>query len=76
LSDVERLVAGVRSGDRRALARAITLIESTRKDHTERAAEVLAGVLPDSGGAVRAGISGPPGVGKSTFIEALGAHLT
>jgi LAO/AO transport system kinase len=76
LKDLDALVAGVRSGDRRALARAITLIESTRKDHAERAAEVLAAVLPDTGGAVRAGISGPPGVGKSTFIEALGAHLT
>jgi LAO/AO transport system kinase len=76
LSDVEALVAGVRAGDRRALARAITLVESTRHDHAARAADVLAAVLPDTGGAVRVGISGPPGVGKSTFIEALGAHLT
>jgi len=76
LTDLERLVAGVRSGDRRALARAITLVESTREDHAAEAAEVLAAVLPDAGGAVRVGISGPPGVGKSTFIEALGAHLT
>ena len=73
---VEELVAGVRSGDRRALARAITLVESTRDDHGEQATEVLAAVLPDTGGAVRVGVSGPPGVGKSTFIEALGAHLT
>jgi LAO/AO transport system kinase len=76
LSERDELVAGVRSGDRRALARAITLVESTREDHAEQAAEVLAAVLPGTGGAVRVGISGPPGVGKSTFIEALGAHLT
>jgi LAO/AO transport system kinase len=76
LTDLHRLVAGVRSGNRRALARAITLVESTREDHAAQAADVLAAVLPDTGGAVRVGISGPPGVGKSTFIEALGAHLT
>jgi LAO/AO transport system kinase len=76
LRDIGKLVAGVRGGDRRALARAITLVESTRADHAEQAAEVLAAVLPDTGEAVRVGISGPPGVGKSTFIEALGAHLT
>jgi LAO/AO transport system kinase len=76
LSDVDELVAGVRAGDRRALARAITLAESTREDHTAEAADVLAALLPATGGSVRAGISGPPGVGKSTFIEALGAHLT
>ena len=76
MSDSDELVEGVRSGDRRALARAITLVESTRDDHAEQAAEVLAAVLPGTGGAVRVGISGPPGVGKSTFIEALGAHLT
>ena len=76
MRDLERLVTGVRSGDRRALARAITLVESTREDHVTQAAEVLSAVLPHTGGAVRVGISGPPGVGKSTFIEALGAHLT
>jgi LAO/AO transport system kinase len=66
----------VRAGDRRALARAITLVESTRPDHREEAAALLADVLPATGGAVRLGISGPPGVGKSTFIEAFGTHLT
>ncbi len=76
MTDLDELVAGVRAGDRRALARAITLVESTRDDHAAEAAEVLAAVLPDTGGAVRVGISGPPGVGKSTFIEALGASLT
>ena len=66
----------VLSGDRRALARAITLVESTRRDHRARAARLLNDVLPSTGEAVRVGISGPPGVGKSTFIEALGTHVT
>jgi LAO/AO transport system kinase len=70
------LVAGLRAGDRRALARAITLVESSREDHAAEATEALAAVLPATGGAVRVGISGPPGVGKSTFIEALGTSLT
>jgi LAO/AO transport system kinase len=76
LTDVDGLVAGVAGGDRRALARAITLVESSRDDHAAEAADVLAALLPATGGAVRVGISGPPGVGKSTFIEALGASLT
>ncbi len=62
-------------GDRRALARAITLVESTRADHRAEAEKLLAEVLPHVGGAVRVGISGAPGAGKSTFIEALGGHL-
>src|SRR5438105_7779016 len=62
-------------GDRRALARAITLVESTRGDHRAEAEALLAEVLPRSGGAVRVGISGAPGAGKSTFIEALGSYL-
>jgi len=74
--DVDDLAAGVRAGDRRALARAITLVESTRADHRERAEALVADLLPGSGGSVRLGISGPPGVGKSTFIEAFGTHLT
>jgi LAO/AO transport system kinase len=69
------LVEGIRSGQRRALARAITLAESTRADHREVADEVLEAVLPDTGRATRIGISGPPGVGKSTFIEAFGVHV-
>ena len=72
---IDELVAGVRDGNRRALARAITLVESTRPDHRADADAVVAGLLPDAGGAVRVGISGPPGVGKSTLIEALGMHL-
>jgi GTPase len=63
------------NGDRRALARAITLVESTRADHRAEAEALLADVLPHVGGAVRVGISGAPGAGKSTFIEALGGHL-
>ncbi|WP_421120552.1 methylmalonyl Co-A mutase-associated GTPase MeaB [Aquihabitans daechungensis] len=70
------LVDGVRRGDRRALARAITLVESTREDHRRDARTILDGVLGSTGTAIRIGISGPPGVGKSTFIEAFGTSLT
>jgi LAO/AO transport system kinase len=69
------LVEGIRAGDRRALARSITTVESTRADHRADAVELLDALLPDTGRAVRIGISGPPGVGKSTFIEAFGLHL-
>jgi LAO/AO transport system kinase len=71
----QALVAGVRAGERRALAKAITLIESTRRDHQARARHVLNALLPHSGRAIRVGISGVPGAGKSTFIEALGVWL-
>jgi LAO/AO transport system kinase len=67
---------GVLSGDRRALARAITLIESTRTQDQQGAEALLTALLPHTGGAVRIGVSGAPGVGKSTFIEAFGQHLT
>jgi LAO/AO transport system kinase len=67
-----RLVAG----DRAALARAITRIESTRADHRAEARRLLDGALPRAGRAVRVGITGVPGVGKSTLIDALGTHLT
>jgi len=70
-----RLIDGVRSGDRRTLAKAITLLESTRPAHRRRADLVLDALLPHSGKALRLGISGVPGVGKSTFIEALGMFL-
>src|SRR5438874_2155328 len=70
------LAESVISGDRRALARAITLVESTRDDHRGEAAELLDGLLPHTGHATRIGISGAPGAGKSVFIEALGLHLT
>lgn len=72
----EALIAAIRAGDRTGLARAITLIESTSPRHRADADQVLQAVLPDSGRAVRVGISGVPGVGKSTFIEALGSLLT
>jgi LAO/AO transport system kinase len=71
----ESLVEGIRSGDRRSLARAITFAESTRAEHRVLADAVLEAVLPATGNAVRIGISGPPGVGKSTFIEAFGNHI-
>jgi LAO/AO transport system kinase len=60
---------------RRAVAKAITLLESTRADHRARADELLNALLPHTGRSFRLGISGVPGVGKSTFIEALGLHL-
>ena len=63
------------AGERRALARAITLIESRRADHRRRAEALLERLLPHSGESVRLGITGVPGVGKSTFIERLGLHL-
>ena len=74
--DDTALSGAVASGDRRALARAITLVESTRADHRAEAAALLDSLLARTGMAIRIGISGPPGVGKSTFIEALGTHIT
>jgi LAO/AO transport system kinase len=74
--DVPALVEGVLAGDRRAVARAITLVESHRPDHRERAQELLVELLPHAGAARRVGISGVPGVGKSTFIDQLGVTLT
>ncbi len=69
------LASALTGGDRRALARAITLIESTRSDHRAEAEELLALLLPRTGKAVRIGVSGAPGVGKSTFIESFGLYL-
>src|SRR5262249_31663121 len=74
-ADVEALAAAVRARDRRALAKAITLVESVRADHQEAAQRLLELLLPDAGHATRVGVSGVPGVGKSTFIEAFGLHL-
>ncbi len=65
----------VKRGDRRALAKAITLIESTRADHRQEADSLLDALMPNTGKSLRIGISGVPGVGKSTFIETLGLHL-
>ncbi|WP_341987280.1 methylmalonyl Co-A mutase-associated GTPase MeaB [Azorhizobium sp. AG788] len=70
------LAAQVAKGERAALARAITLIESRRPDHRTRAEAVLQSLLPRTGGAFRVGITGVPGVGKSTTIDALGSYLT
>lgn len=70
-----KLADAVRSGDRAALPRAITLLESTRADHQEEAQRLLLELTPDSGNAHRVGITGIPGVGKSTTVEALGMHL-
>jgi LAO/AO transport system kinase len=70
------LGARVVAGERRALAQAITLVESTRSDHRAEAAALLDDVLPATGNAVRVGITGTPGAGKSTFIEELGTRLT
>ncbi|MDG1942767.1 MAG: methylmalonyl Co-A mutase-associated GTPase MeaB [Halioglobus sp.] len=69
--DLNELVAG----NRRALAKAITLVESKLDTHREQAQEILEQVLPHSGNSIRIGITGVPGVGKSTFIEAFGLHL-
>lgn len=69
------LADGLSAGDRRALAKAITLVESTRPEHRQRAQKLLDALLPHTGRSMRIGISGVPGVGKSTFIEALGMHL-
>jgi LAO/AO transport system kinase len=66
------LAAALRAGDRRALARAVTLIESTRPDHRDDAERLVEAMLPHTGGATRLGITGPPGAGKSTFIERFG----
>lgn len=74
--DPAELARGVLAGDRTLLARAITLVESSRPDHQRAAQELLLELTPKAGNAVRVGISGVPGVGKSTFIEALGTRLT
>jgi LAO/AO transport system kinase len=74
-SPPQELAAAVRAGDRGALARGVTLVESTRADHREAADVLLAACLPHSGASLRVGITGVPGVGKSTFIEVLGSRL-
>ncbi|AWA29994.1 methylmalonyl Co-A mutase-associated GTPase MeaB [Flavobacterium magnum] len=72
----EALISGIIRGDKTALSRAITLIESTNPDHFEKATTVINGCLPHANRSVRIGITGVPGVGKSTFIEAFGSQLT
>jgi LAO/AO transport system kinase len=74
--DVAEYAKGVRAADRGVLSRAITLVESRRAEHRALAQELLVELLPQAGGAHRVGITGVPGVGKSTFIDALGSNLT
>ncbi|MEZ5321359.1 MAG: methylmalonyl Co-A mutase-associated GTPase MeaB [Microthrixaceae bacterium] len=74
--DVEEWAGAIVAGDRPALARAITLVESSRRDHRERAGVLLDSLLEHTGAAVRLGITGVPGVGKSTFIDQFGTNLT
>jgi LAO/AO transport system kinase len=71
----QKLIDGVRARERRALAKVITLIESTLREHQARAEIVLEALLPHTGRSIRVGITGSSGAGKSTFIEALGLHL-
>ncbi|MGF0310070.1 methylmalonyl Co-A mutase-associated GTPase MeaB [Rhodococcus sp. IEGM1428] len=73
--DIDAVADSVRANERSGLARAITLVESTRSDHRDLAQQLLLRVLPDAGGSHRVGITGVPGVGKSTFIDALGMRL-
>jgi LAO/AO transport system kinase len=72
---IQEIADGVRAGNVRALAKAITLIESRNLDHSVAATTLLDELLPATGNSIRVGISGVPGAGKSTFIEALGMHL-
>jgi LAO/AO transport system kinase len=74
-TDPHYYIGGVRSGDRKIIAKTITLIESSHPSHQSLITEVLNGLLPYTGNSVRLGITGVPGVGKSTFIESLGLHL-
>jgi LAO/AO transport system kinase len=76
MAGAERYVRGVLDGSRAGIARAITLVESTRPDHRRLAQQMLTELLPETGKAVRIGITGVPGVGKSTFIDAFGTLLT
>ncbi len=75
-SDLAALTSSLRAGDRATLARAITLIESTRPDHQQQARQLVQEILPLTGRAMRVGITGAPGVGKSTTIDTLGTMLT
>jgi LAO/AO transport system kinase len=75
VDDQERWLKGVLGGERAAIAQALTLVESSRDDHRAAAERLLAELLPHTGGAIRVGVTGAPGVGKSTFIDTLGRAL-
>ncbi len=72
----QKLIDGILKGDKTALSRAITLVESTNPEHLEKANPIIQACLPHANKSIRIGITGVPGVGKSTFIEAFGKHLT
>lgn len=72
---VDAYVEGIEQGNRTILSRAITLVESTKETHRELAQEIIEQCLPETGSSIRIGITGVPGVGKSTFIESLGNHV-
>lgn len=74
--EIRSLAARLLAGDRRSLAKAVTLVESARADHRAKAEALIAEIMPHTGKALRIGLSGVPGVGKSTFIEAFGTHVT
>ena len=75
MSLAQSVIHGSSNAQRRAIAKAITLLESTRADHREQADELLTSLLPHTGKSFRLGLSGVPGVGKSTFVEVLGLYL-
>ena len=75
MADTRQLAADIAAGNRQALSRAITLVESTLPRHREQALALLQNLTPASGRSRRIGISGAPGVGKSTYIDALGRHM-
>ena len=72
----QELIDGILNGDKTALSRAITLVESTNPEHLEKANAIIQACLPHANKSIRIGITGVPGVGKSTFIEAFGKHIT
>ena len=73
--DCHELAKNIRLGDRRALSKGITIVESALPTHQENASELLEMLMPYTGGSIRIGVSGAPGVGKSTFIESFGGHV-
>lgn len=75
LPTTQDFIEGILSGNRMLLSRAITLVESTKRDHHEMAQDIIEGCLPHAGNSIRIGITGVPGVGKSTFIEAFGNYI-